>query len=212
MIVQDFCCLNNIPLAFPEKEIHARLGKSVKNSSLEPAQAAFFDRTAREAFSLCSKIVCWGRVDFKLTEESVLLDELSIESRSLAEFLKGSHALLLMAATVGNPVMERRDELMQAGRGAESLIYDAVAGETVDACLDWLVRYLKQRLSRRAEFVTKRRFSPGYGDLNLKYQQLFFDLLKLREQGMILTDRFFMIPEKSVTAFAGILKNEDLEE
>jgi len=52
--------------------------------------------------------------------------------------------------------------------------------------------------------LTRMRFSPGYGDLSLENQKLFFKALELEKMGMKLTESLMMFPEKSVTAIAGV--------
>jgi cobalamin-dependent methionine synthase I len=51
-----------------------------------------------------------------------------------------------------------------------------------------------------------KRYSPGYGDMPLEMQKIFFSQLHLEELKMVLNDNFYMIPEKSVTAFAAVRK------
>ena len=52
-----------------------------------------------------------------------------------------------------------------------------------------------------------RRFSPGYGDLDLKYQPLILnELSALKHTGITLLENLMMTPSKSVTAIIGIEK------
>ena len=52
------------------------------------------------------------------------------------------------------------------------------------------------------------RFSPGYGDFLLENQRDFFELLKIGDFGVKLTERYIFIPEKTVTAIAGVETNK----
>lgn len=48
------------------------------------------------------------------------------------------------------------------------------------------------------------RYSPGYGDLPLTNQKIIFDILNLERLGLRITERFMLVPEKSVIAIAGV--------
>ena len=55
----------------------------------------------------------------------------------------------------------------------------------------------------------KPRFSPGYADIKLETQKIFFELLQCQKNiALTLNDSLIMSPEKSVTAFIGVKKNE----
>ena len=85
-------------------------------------------------------------------------------------------------------------------------IFDAVASETADAAMDSLVRTAARNLLAQGLSMDAKRYSPGYGDMPLEMQKIFFSQLHLEELKMVLNDNFYMIPEKSVTAFAAVRK------
>ena len=76
-------------------------------------------------------------------------------------------------------------------------------------CAAYLEEYLggmEDGLRREAPGLYLRpRFSPGYGDLDISHQRAMFDLLELEKRlGLSLTQTHMMLPEKSVTAIAGL--------
>ena len=76
-------------------------------------------------------------------------------------------------------------------------------------CAAYLEEYLdgmEDNLRREAPGLYLRpRFSPGYGDLDISHQRAMFDLLELEKRlGLSLTQTHMMLPEKSVTAIAGL--------
>ena len=85
-----------------------------------------------------------------------------------------------------------------------AVVYDAVASETVDAALGWMTDFYRNMLRRESLTVTKNRFSCGYGDFKLENQKAIYDLLQLNRFGVEITPGFILVPEKSVTAIAGI--------
>ena len=118
--------------------------------------------------------------------------------------LADSREVLLLGATAGPEVIEaiRRDTADD--NLTRAVVFDAAASEMVDAALDWMVTLFGRELRREGRRLTKRRFSCGYGDLALENQRIFYELLELGRFGVELTERCILVPEKSVTAVAGI--------
>ena len=85
-----------------------------------------------------------------------------------------------------------------------AVVLDATASEMVDAALDWMESLFGRELRRESRQLTKSRFSCGYGDLALENQRLFYDLLEMKQLGVELTETLILVPEKTVTAVAGI--------
>ena len=62
----------------------------------------------------------------------------------------------------------------------------------------------------RENNLLRPRFSPGYGDVTLEIQKIFFELLECQKNlALTLNDSLIMSPEKSVTAFIGLYKNDN---
>jgi len=141
----------------------------------------------------------------KVDENKVQLEkDIIFQSKNLAQFLKDSQEVLLMAATVGSLVMEEIKRSSSSGDLVRAVIYDAVAGQMVDDALTWIMNYHKGELVRKGRQLDHRRFSCGYGDFSLDAQKIFWDTLKMQEMGVQITDSYLLVPEKSVTAITGI--------
>ena len=201
---------NSIPIPPPRTEIMRRLGYNRhRNEGIDEDLRRRLDTAIAAAFALCRPRGCWIRLDriFVGPAEVRLADGTVFAGVGLAELLCRSHAIWLAAVTVGPEISREAAALAGAGDGAGAAIYDAVGSETADAALDWLQQYQAAQLTRSGEQLTRKRFSPGYSDLALDVQRDIFRLLRLADFGMILTDSLMMVPEKSVTAFAGIENN-----
>jgi cobalamin-dependent methionine synthase I len=127
-----------------------------------------------------------------------------IASRSLARFLKGCGEALLIGATSGGAVMDAIREDAGGGDMTRGVVVDAVASEMTDAALDWIAGFFNRLLTREQGRLTKGRFSAGYGDFLLENQRMIHDLLDLDRIGVTINENCILIPEKSVTAVAGI--------
>ncbi|MFO7942440.1 MAG: hypothetical protein R6U92_07360 [Bacillota bacterium] len=131
-------------------------------------------------------------------------EDLVLYSTSLGHFFRGCSAALLMASTLGTEVSERIRELGDSGRMDEAYMLDVIASEMADGGLDVARRMATRQVLSRGERVSRRRFSPGYGDVDLSVQLPLFERLQLEELGMSILPSFMLFPEKSVVALGGI--------
>lgn len=190
----------------PVEAVYRRLRFHPQITSLSEKQKEEIERTIGEAISL---VVMKGVIR-RLKAQVVLPNRVILEtgdvflSEKLALFLAGIQEVILMAATAGNGVSVKIGELLEKGELARAAIFDAVASETTDHALDWLTRYADQVIRREGKTVVGDRYSPGYGDLGLENQVIFDRLLHLGKIGVTVSPSFMLIPEKSVTAIAGV--------
>ena len=198
--------INNIPLPVPEREIYRRLGHNRYLTQMSDGQRRKIAALIAQGVSLCKLRGVWARFAInRCTAEYVEFGDGNVfESSKLAALLEKSNSLVLFAVTAGSDIVAGASELSARGDGVGALAYDAAGSEMVDAAAAWIQQYLNQQFKRGNETLTKRRFSPGYGDLELKNQALLFKLLDIKRLGVRLTEDFLMVPEKTVTAVAGI--------
>lgn len=197
--------IDSLPVVFPAKEVFFRLGGNVAKTVLPDQVSAEYRRTALQAFELCRPCGCWRIAEAVAGETGVMLDgRYFIAGREFAARCAGVTRMWCGAVTVGKEVLTCRDRQERVSLAA---VYDAVAGECADAAMDMLHRQSLAALRRCGWNLAKRRYSPGYGDMPLEIQQFFYEYLKLDQLGVGLTANNFLIPEKSVTAFAGVIKD-----
>lgn len=131
------------------------------------------------------------------------IDSLSVESHSLAAHLQGCGRVLLFAATLGSGV----DMLIQrysAVRMSHAVMLQAAAAALIELYCDNECAQLEQQYAADGLFMLPR-FSPGYGDFSLKYQnQLTAHLNAYKYIGIAVSEGGQMTPMKSVTAVIGI--------
>lgn len=194
--------MKSIPVIVPDERIYMRLGRYKHFTEIPPARKRHIDLAIAEAKSKCRPAAAWDVAEIagRRGPEVVIEGGDVFCSAKLSELLHDSSGVLLFAATAGAEICAALHEASPA----DAAIYDAVGSETADAAAAWVQDYAGQELRRRGLAVSDRRFSPGYGGLSLSVQQVFFRRLCLAELGMSLTPSFFMIPEKSVTALAGL--------
>ncbi len=198
--------LENIP-ATPKREmILSRLGYRKNTTVLSHVHQELLEAGIKEGLLLCNVKGAMAR--FRIIEHGPLLTRIEnnvvLESESLAKFLSESDEIVLMAVTAGAEVVERIFLEVKEGNAALGTVLDSVASETPDAGLDWIAKSINGMLGKEGKRLTRRRYSPGYGDLSLFHQKVIYDVLHLERLGLTLTEKYMLVPEKSVIAIAGI--------
>ena len=204
--------IEKIPINLPEKEIFSRLKYNIHKSEIDDDVKKKVISKIKEGFSFCEPKGAWIREKIShIEEESVIFENgITLKSKSIKDLLIKSNSALFLFTTVGSKIVGLIDDLFKNGDSSSSVIYDAVAGESADAAMDWLNEYIKKELLRNAESLTRMRFSPGYGDFLLENQIYFFELLNMKDFGISINEKYIFSPEKTVTALIGIESNKEI--
>ena len=132
-------------------------------------------------------------------EDRIDLEGFSLKSASLAAYLENSSRVILFAATIGSEfdrLLARYSHISPS----KAILLQAIGAERIEALCDAFCREESKKHS------LKPRFSPGYGDLPLSAQKIFFNLLQPQKRiGLTCNDSFLMSPSKSVTAFVAVI-------
>lgn len=146
-------------------------------------------------------------VSYPLTieDETLHFEGHELKSKELSRYLRKCSAIYLFAATLG-PQLDRHIQKMQKLDPVKGVICQAAGAMYIEEyCNNLCQKIGKDALS--GGFLTMNRFSPGYADVPLETQKLFFKLLDCSHKiGLTLMDSLIMAPEKSVTAFVGCYK------
>jgi hypothetical protein len=197
---------DSINISVPRREIFRRLGYREGITRIGEDQKEIIEDYIEYALSLIHLSGAGRRISIKEKSFSniVLSNGIVFESKGLSKMIGDCEEIILMGATAGNDVMKSIGEDTEANQLTRGVILDAVASEMVDASLDWIVDYFNRDLRRENKQLTKRRFSAGYGDFILENQKIIYDTLQLERIGIQINENYILIPEKSVTAIAGI--------
>lgn len=231
-IFQNRTAAENIPVVM--KEVFRYAGIPVKEiSSLDDETKKLAETAVEKIRSVMNPRACYVRFDVKIKTDNSQLDATSqpdttsqpadisndnttsntrpvitfskykIESKDLAANLKDCNSIYLFAATLGSAVDK---EIQKASRinPALAVMLQAAGAMFIESYCDTLQNeLLEEEKKDSGEFVP--RYSPGYGDVPLENQKIFFEVLQCEKNlGLTLTDSLLMMPEKSVTAFIGI--------
>lgn len=137
--------------------------------------------------------------DCTVNADSVAVEGCVFKSERLAENLKGCKRVCIFGATLGTEC-DRLLRTYASNDITRSVVLQACLASKIEEVCDSLEDSLKS-----SGLVLRRRFSPGYFDLDIKENKKIFELLELTKRiGLAITDTFQMVPTKSVTAFIGV--------
>ena len=197
---------------------------SVDESTLHLISESFekLDTMKRERF-------VYRFFEVEQVEENILqIDSIQIKSKDLSKNLTGCTRCAIFVATLGVEIDTyiRKCTMLDM---AKAVILQACAATLMEELCDHIEdtireevrkehmqkeymqkeRIQRERIQRedirKENMRLKPRFSAGYGDLNIAYQEQILAIVEAQKKiGVTLTDSFMMVPTKSVTAFVGI--------
>ena len=143
----------------------------------------------------------------KVEGSTVHIGDAQVESANLAKNLTGCRKAVLFAATIG-PACDRLVKRANLKSYTLMSCYQAAGAAAIEAYCDMLNDKITADCEAEGLF-TRPRFSPGYGDLKIENQKIWFDMLGVtKNTGITLTDSYLMVPTKSVTAIIGLSENK----
>ncbi len=155
----------------------------------------------KEAEDLFVYKVCCLTADVTVTEDGISVCDEYFSSRLLAKTMKSCKKVIIFGATVGIAV----DRLiMRYSRlsPAKAVLLQGYGAERIEALCD---EFCISMQKKHPEYTFTSRFSPGYGDLDIKNQKTIFKMLNCEKNiGLFLNESMLMSPTKSVTAFVGM--------
>ena len=185
------------------KEVARYLGYS-RTVSPDQDVSGLMEKAADEMAAIMKPQAVFEVFDLTVGLESELsFADVSLHSRDLSRNLAGCSKVALLAATLGPQV----DALIRRHSSTDP-VYASILQATGPMYIEELVDLVNEEIKKIAAsqgLKTKPRYSPGYGDVSLEVQKDFFRLLPCTRIGLTLMDTLIMAPEKSVTAFVGLI-------
>jgi len=119
-------------------------------------------------------------------------------SSGLEAAMDGAEEGFVVICTIG----EKYTSLMEK----YGLHLDRLASDTVENLAEHSARALLEQYFNEEEWTLTKRYSPGYGDLGLDAQKHIFSLFRDETLDVMLTESFYMEPEKSISYIVGVKK------
>lgn len=135
--------------------------------------------------------------------ETVVWGDMRISSRSLFKNLSGCKSAVVFALTVGSGA-DRLISSFSLSKPSYALAASAVATAAIEEYADVFCSELKSYFGQKNLYL-RPRFSPGYGDFSIDFQNRFIETTEASKHlGICLTKAMMMTPSKSVTGIIGI--------
>ncbi len=143
-------------------------------------------------------------VDIEVGEDTVSFLGIVVKSKNLSKNLRGCKRAVVFAATLG-PNVDMVIRRFSKVDMVMSVIADALGSAMIEQYCDEICTYYKNK-----GLNLRPRFSPGYGDFDIRHQKDFMNILMCHKKiGLTLTDSFMLTPTKSVTAMMGISDTDE---
>jgi len=190
----------------PKDKIFRRLGYRKDLTITGEERKKEVEKYIEEVHSLIEIRTAVARLPIKTIENPKIIAKSGevFESANLCKLLEKSNEILIMGTTAGSAVTDEIQKLSTGKNLTKAVVFDAAASEIVDASFDWILNFFKTQLRRENKTTTNKRFSAGYGDFKLENQKMIYEIINMRNLGVKITQNYILIPEKSVTAVAGV--------
>ena len=185
--------------SIPVQDLRINIGELAARLGMPKETAGEF---AAEYIKKISEIIkpryCYAKTSVFVNDTVVDWGFAKIPSVSLCRLLGGCSSALAVAVTLGIDADILVNRLGVIG-GADSFVADAVASSYAEATMDYVNELLKK------DNILTPRFSPGFGDFELKWQESILGFLRADNHiGIKLGANYVMTPRKSVTAIMGV--------
>jgi len=145
--------------------------------------------------------------DLCVTADTVSIGGVVFGSRDLAKTLAGCGRAVILCATLGAEADRLRLRCSSTDL-AKAAVMDAAQSAYIEQVCDRFCETFRESFEAAGLNLTAR-YSPGYGDLSIRYQPQLLALADApRRIGLICSDSCMLLPQKSVTAVIGLTAGE----
>lgn len=182
-----------------QNELLRYAGVREDTAALEESLAA----AIKEAYLYCQPKGVWELYKYEQPAIKSDTQEYLPASEKLCLHLRGSLKVAVLAVTVGEEVEKRIETLFASGEYTKAVLLDAAATVATEQTADQVCAFIADSVKKEGLF-TGVRFSPGYGDWDIKEQPNVLTLANATAIGITMTKSFMLLPRKSVTAIVGL--------
>jgi len=187
--------IENFNIDIDEKRIYRLIGYKKRDQELrEPVKRAVAEEKERLA-SLIKPVSIYKIISHRETNSHPVF--------------QNAEKIALCLCTIGPKLEEEISRLMKKNEVLRALILDSFGSEAAEAVAEQSDRIIAEK-ARQMNLWPSKRFSPGYGNWDIKEQRFIFKMLPGDLIGVCLTESFMMIPRKSVSFRINFYRNRDL--
>ena len=191
-----------LKIDIPQRMIYRLIGCHKRNDEIPAHTRISVERESAIARELVRFKGVYLKSSAEVLPDNVCLkDGYVIQSRKFANWVKGCGHVYLFAVTAGPLFNERIQQLIQMGNISKAMIADAAGSAAAESCAQAADSYIHSLEMGKA--LTKR-YSPGYGDWNVKDNRKFIEVVGADKINIHTVESGLMLPEKSVSAAIGV--------
>lgn len=174
-----------------------------RGSAIPDEVSAQLDRCMEETLRVVQPRYVYRIFELERTDGRIRLHGTDVSLPGMDALLRDCERCILMAATLGIG-LEAQIRHAQAVDMTQAILLDCCGSAAIDAVCDLAEQEILRALGKAERYGTDR-FSPGYGNVPVRFQEKMTELLDTeRNIGVTLTDSDILAPCKSVTALIGI--------
>jgi len=202
--------LNDIPgVSIPQKTVMRRIGYPGNIKKPGKQIENIFNELIKESSYLINPAGSYIILKIKKHNENITIFDNSdfvIESPKVSKLLNDSVYAVVFIVTIGIGIETKVNDLSIDNQLTKAFILDAIGSETADAVADEIHYNLIKPMAETEGYTVTPRFSPGYGDWDIKVQSKIVDICKGTSLGIKVNKYSMMIPQKSISAVFGLKK------
>ena len=183
--------INEFKIEIKEKRVLRSIGHKRKpvNSSLEKAIGA----EKKKLDNLLRPLSIYTIIDYSETNKHAIF--------------KDAVKVALCICTIGPDLEREVEDLTKKNELLKALILHSIGSEAVEEVAIQSDKIIAEEAIKMNLWPSKR-FSPGYGEWDLKEQKFIFKMLPAKEIGVKLNESFMMIPRKSISFRVNFYPNQ----
>lgn len=161
-----------------------------------------------EAHLLAKPKGIWQIFTYDADREEILSSPpLPLTGKKITRHLENCSQVAVLAVTIGEDIEHAVSQHFTDGTYSAGMLLDAAGTTAVEAVADQLSAVIIQQAAKQG-CETTFRFSPGYGDWDVRVQPELLAIIKAHKIDLTVTDTCMLVPRKSVTAVIGLMPNQ----
>lgn len=188
--------IDRFEIKIEERRVLRLIGYKKRNIEIDPSVAELIQKTGENLHRFLQPRALYRILDYEQTNRHPVF--------------KNAEKVALCLCTIGPKLEEEVARLMDANELLKALILDAFGSEAVEEVAIQSDQYLAKE-ARELGLWPSKRFSPGYGQWDLREQHFIFRMLPAHEIGVSLNPlSCMMIPRKSISFRMNFYTDKDL--
>ena len=195
---------DQITLNINEEKVLRDVGYS--NSCEPPARMKILVREyAQNASQLINPVYSYvvRDIDFVIGSNAFIEDGAIFQSQVISGLLKKCERVAVFALTIDGYLEEAVSHLAENGLVVQARVLDAIGSDAAEQVAGHVQNVVTQWANTQG-LITSQRFSPGYCDWDVDQQRMLFRTLNGSSAFIQLTDKYLMVPQKSISGIIGI--------